>query len=363
MFIYMALLVVISIIYIACFKIENIEKQTKVFLLLSSIPLILLMGMRDKSIGTDTIQYYTAFKNITTSKLGWLDYKETRYEVGYYLLNKIVGLFTQNPQIFLFVVSIIIVAGILLFIYKNPINPFMSVMLFQTLYFYGNSFNLLRQYIAIAIAINSFSYIKERKILKASLIIILASTFHTSALCLLPITIILSKLKINHSNIKWFILVITSMSLCIPLLINLTVKIFPRYEYYLTYHSNYNGGKIMPYIFISMVLVGLIIIRKLKISDLTENNYYLLSIYVYINAILGIVSNIYFESASRIMVYYSIFLIAFIPELLKLFNNLFDNMTKKLIIQYGLLFFTFVYYVLLLHSGVGEITPYTIFGK
>jgi hypothetical protein len=361
MFIYMALLVVISIIYIACFKIENIEKQTKVFLLLSSIPLILLMGMRDKSIGTDTIQYYTAFKNISTSKLGWLDYKETRYEVGYYLLNKIVGLFTQNPQIFLFVVSIIIVAGILLFIYKNPINPFMSVMLFQTLYFYGNSFNLLRQYIAIAIAINSFSYIKERKILKASLIIILASTFHTSALCLLPITIILWRFNINKINLKWFFLGFSVISLCIPLIINLSVKLIPRYEFYLTYHSDYDGGKIMPYLYISMIAVGLFIISKFKINKV--GNYYILSMYIFIAALLGIISNVYFESASRIMAYYSIFLIIFIPKLVELFQNVLKSKMYKLIIPYGLIVFTCIYYFLSLHLGVGGINPYSFFER
>jgi hypothetical protein len=354
MFIYVVLLLITAIIYIACLTINNIYKRRKWFLYLSSIPLILTMGMRDMYVGTDAIQYYNAFNNINTSNYGWFDYKQTRYEVGYYLLNKIIGLFTKDPQVFLFLTSIIIVAGIFIFIYKNSKNPFISVLLFQTLYFYCNSFNLLREYIAIAIAINSISFIKEKKLFKSITIIILAGTFHTSAYCLFPIAILLCTFKINRLNIKRYLLGLTVLCIFVPFIIQISIKMFPRYQFYLTYSSTYNGGKVMPYIYICMVIVGLIIISKLKIKDLKENNYYTFSVYVFIAALLGIISNLYFESASRIMEYFSIYLIVFIPE----FLNLFPRREDRLVIHFGLIISTLIYYNMLLHNGVAGVYPY-----
>ncbi|AKP76103.1 Transmembrane protein EpsG [Priestia megaterium Q3] len=358
MYVYVALLIATVLIHFVCLIIQNNRRRKISFLIISSIPFIVIMGMRDRFVGTDAIQYYSAFKNIIASDYGWLDYKETRYEVGYYLLNKIVGVFTQDPQIFLFITSIIIVTGIFVFIYQNSKNPFISVLLFQTLYFYCNSFNLLRQYIALAIAINCIFFIKEKKLFKASLVIILASTFHTSALCLFPIAIILCKFKITKANMTKFLCGILFISLSIPFIIQMSVELFPRYQFYLTYDSVYNGGKIMPYVYISMVIVGLIIIRKTRISDWKMNNYYILSIYVFIAGVLGIISSLYFESASRVIPYYSISLLAFIPE----FMGLFKNKADRLIILYGLILSTFIYYNILLHSGVAGVYPYTFFG-
>ncbi|MFS2168903.1 EpsG family protein [Priestia megaterium] len=327
------------------------------FLFLSSIPLILIMGLRDKYIGTDAIQFYSVFTEINTGNYGWLDYGDTRYEVGYFLLNKIIGLFTQDPQVFLLIISVIIVAGICIFIYQNSRNPFMSLILFQTLYFYCNSFNLVRQYIAIAIVVNSLTFIKERKIIKSSLIIIIASTFHTSALFLLPLVILLCITKINKLNIYMYFVGFAIFSFLIPIMIQVSVKLFPRYDYYLTYNTGYSGGKILPYLYIIMVIIGISLIRKLKISDLELKNYYMFSIFVFITGLLGIIANLYFQSASRIMAYSSIYLIVFIPE----FVNFFTRKVDRLIITYGVITLTIIYYNLLLHSGVAEVYPYAFF--
>lgn len=336
--------------------IKNPKREKIIFLYLIGGFLAIVSGMRKKSIGTDTLQFYNAFQSIDQNNYGWLDYAETRYEIGYFWLNKIIAIFTSDSQAFLMITSFIIIIGIFYFIYRNSANVLYSVLLFQTMYYYCNSMNLTRQYIAVALAINSFTYIKQNEMIKACLFVIIGSSFHTSALLMLPIIYTLSKMNMNFKKINKVYIIIILGSFLTPLLINLTVTIFPRYEFYLTYQSDFSGGRIMPIVYISIIILGSFFLSHLKRNDEKNISYYYASIFLLIGAMLLIISNFYFESANRITSYFLIYFIIFVPELFKLFRP-----RSRMLLYGALLLFSTYYYVSLLNNGVAGVTPFKFY--
>lgn len=354
MFIFLVELALTIIIGFLCeIFIKNDKKRKITFLCITGFILATIAGLRSSIIGTDTIQYYNAFQVINKNEYGWFDYSKTRYEAGYFWMNKIVGMFSDDSQVFLLVVSYITIIGIIYFIYKNSSNVIYSMILYQTMYHYCNSMNLVRQYIAVAIAINSYYFIKEKKIIQACIVVILGGLIHTSALFMLPVIIVFSKIKITSNNIYKIIIGIVIITMSIPLIIAIAVKLFPRYEFYLTYSSNFNGGKIMPLIYIGIIFIAYFLLHITQKSDDKCSNLYSSSLYVLIGTMLLIVANLYFESASRLTNYFLIYFIILVPEVFKLFNK------SSRIILYTIFFIlSTIYYVMLIKNGVAGVFPF-----
>lgn len=353
---FIEIIITIIIGLLSKFFLKDSKKGKKVFLYTIGGFLSIISGLRNSIVGTDTFQYYNSFEIINKYNYGWLDYNKTRYEVGYFWLNKSVSIFTDDPQIFILITSFIITIGIFYFIYKNSSNVIYSVIIYQTMYYYCSSMNLMRQYIAIAIAINSFTFLKNNKIIKACILILIGGIFHTSALFLLPIVIVFSKFDINKKNIYKIIGFIIVFFMLLPLLINIIIKLFPKYEFYLTYESGFNGGKIMPFIYIGMIFIGYFLLSIINRNIEESKNYYYTSLYVLIGALLLIVANIYFASASRLTDYFLIYFTIFLPELFRIF----DKKTRKL---FYILFFIFsiIYYRTLLVNGVAGVFPFIFY--
>lgn len=108
------------------------------------------------------------------------------YEPGYMLLQKIVAFFSSNYQM-IFVVTSLLIIGLFCICYaKYSSNVYLSVMLFLLLSEYYCTMNFIRQSIAGIIALFALEFLKKKKFLPYLMIILVASTFHKSALILIP---------------------------------------------------------------------------------------------------------------------------------------------------------------------------------
>lgn len=108
------------------------------------------------------------------------------YEPGYMLLEKIVAFFSSNYQM-IFVVTSVLIIGLFCINYaKYSSNVYLSVILFILLSEYYCSMNFIRQTIAGVIALFAIPFLKKKKFLPYLLIVLVASTFHKSALILMP---------------------------------------------------------------------------------------------------------------------------------------------------------------------------------
>lgn len=108
------------------------------------------------------------------------------YEPGYMLLEKMVAFFSSNYQM-IFVVTSVLIIGLFCINYaKYSSNVYLSVILFVLLSEYYCSMNFIRQTIAGVIALFAIPFLKKKKFLPYLLIVLVASTFHKSALILIP---------------------------------------------------------------------------------------------------------------------------------------------------------------------------------
>lgn len=105
------------------------------------------------------------------------------------LLQKIVAFFSSNYQM-IFVVTSLLIIGLFCICYaKYSSNVYLSVMLFLLLSEYYCTMNFIRQSIAGIIALFALEFLKKKKFLPYLMIILVASTFHKSALILIPFSL------------------------------------------------------------------------------------------------------------------------------------------------------------------------------
>jgi len=143
----------------------------------------------------------------------------------------------DHPQIIFVVTGAFTAFSFGRFIYKYSKLPWMSAYMFLTLQFFDLSMSGVRQILSIAILLFSYDFIINRKFIKFLLVVLLATTIHTSAVMFL-IIYPLAKFKIN----KKFYLISGAIAIAVFIafqyFIPLIGKVFPQYIKYLT-----NEGK------------------------------------------------------------------------------------------------------------------------
>ena len=165
---------------------SRLKKENKhtfyqlVFFLITIFVLWFLTAFRSEWIGNDTFNYVTYFQIYSDSGINF----DSRLEIGYQILNILVAKISHNPYFFLGVVATLCYVGTGIYIYKYSDNlVFSTVLLFPIAYgFFATG---LRQAIAMVICLYIYQAIKNKRFLLAILLILLASSFHTSALLML----------------------------------------------------------------------------------------------------------------------------------------------------------------------------------
>ena len=212
---------------------RGLELGCKIMIFL--IP-FLIMGLR-YDVGRD--YFYTYAPIFETVKITG---EYSNVEFGYVLLNKLVLLFTKDY------------AGIYKAIMKSSKDITLSFYILFASCFFFYAMNVMRQSIVIAIFIYCIRYIKERKMMKYMVIIILASFIHKIALIFIPVYFV------SYFKIKPKLLIIIAIVVIIaqPLIYNLIVKftVGTKYENYITgRYSVSENSMISPLINLSTLIL------------------------------------------------------------------------------------------------------------
>lgn len=177
------------------------------FFVLSSVLLIFISGFRG-NFTTDYNGYvniYDSYKYasmISILRRGYFANPET----GYVLFQYIIGSIFRGP-LFIFVVSsIIIVLSNLYHLNKYDDDLFIGTLLFLEAGIFFTSFNLMRQCLAASIIVLGSGFLYERKTWQYMLVILLASTFHISALIMIPFYF-LSTFKLNKNFFLYAVII------------------------------------------------------------------------------------------------------------------------------------------------------------
>ncbi|WP_205456471.1 EpsG family protein [Clostridium botulinum] len=273
-------IVLLFLVYIFGVVFLQIIHNRKYFLFFSFASMATVLGLRSSSVGEDTqhflkifdisksISWGTIFSGVTetTWSIQWgIDQK---IENGYMTLNKVLHIFTDKGQWLLIVMAILTCWLVARFIYKNiPEHVFLATQIFLCESLYMNSFNLMRQILAISIGINAYSCIKDKKYIRALFIFLSAFMFHKSSLVLL-IMIPLCLVKNNQKMIKYALISGFSISILMPKIASVISMLIPRYSSY--FNVNYWQANINGTIILWVIEIGICLfmyIKKVKNKD------------------------------------------------------------------------------------------------
>ena len=137
--------------------------------------------MRHEDIANDSLAYKILFEEININK-SFLN-QEGRLEPGYQVFSKFIKIFVSNSYVALFSISSFVIQLLCVrFIYKYSKNIWLSIFLFLSLRYFFFTVSAVRQGIALGVCLLAFDFLIKDKLKKFYLLILLAFTFHYSAL-------------------------------------------------------------------------------------------------------------------------------------------------------------------------------------
>lgn len=347
------------------------RKKKIIYLVLTFGIFVMLSALRSNSVGNDTSAYLRLFSNISISedisRYSW------RYESGYLWLNKILSLVSANPQIILVVTSIIIMGGYARFIYKYSNNVWLSVYLFFTLGYFGMSMNTVRLNIAIVIILYSYDFLREKKLFKFALTVILASLFHRTAIVFI-VAWIINKFKINYKTISLTAIGSVILYVAFPAILKIVLIFFPTYQYYMG--SAYLDGStrfasVMNF-FVGLSIVGFGMYTRYQKKKIRENNTTLLlndvknkindaenMLLLLLASVAITFSSFNFSLLDRAGNYFFVFAIVYIPNAIRSLRD--KNLKVLITFVLIILFFAYATIIKIMRPEWNIIYPYRFY--
>ncbi|MDD2495122.1 MAG: EpsG family protein [Tissierellia bacterium] len=351
---------VIVLISFVCFlfktkSIKNTKKKIILTIILSII--IFITGFRGVNVGNDTISYVSFFKVLSNDSIDILEVNF--FEKGFILYNVIINKIFSDYRALLLISSTLISIPIFLEIYKKSYNIWLSTMLYINLMFFFNSMNIMRQFIALSIVFCFLKYVEQRKFFKFLFGVLLASTFHQTAIIAIVYYFIYDK-KMNLKH--FFILLFTSFVIFINIetIFYYYTFLFPkRYIVYEQRLNDINIASILDLIVSICFFILSLLLFKTKIKKIEDKDN---NINFYINAtFVSVLINILavkLNVLNRISIYFSIFNILLIPNVLSYIKN---SKTRNIIITIiFLLTCMYAYIILKYRPEWYNAIPYTI---
>lgn len=274
------------------------------------------------------------------------------------VIQGICGYGKENYLVIFGVFSFVTVYFFLRAIYdQSPFLP-LSVFLFLANGYYFSSFNSVRYYLALAIALYSIKYIFREEYGKFLLWILLAAGFHKSVLLVIPVYIAAKwvadrKWSFPQLAIGTVLLIALglSMVLCRDLYRKVIFSFYPYYENSMFDQVDYsltNIGRC-----VGTIILALICYKKEQKNHTKYRFYLLLSL----GGLLLYTAGAFIPEVSRVAYYLVVPQIIYIPDLL---SHL-ENKGLKRVLTMGVCAVFSVYFYMFLKSAYGvdvRILPY-----
>lgn len=206
----------------------------KIFCRCAMIWIIFLTGLRSQYMGiedvwTNYVPMFNRICNQTFTAVIEYGYRDA----GFALVSKIISLFSNNYQVWLFLCSVPCIVGFCKLIEKKADDPLASFCGFFALGYFGYNTFLIRQSIALGFSILAYLAYEESKMKKAIVLISIASVFHATSLIL--VAIIMFKWLIKRFNWKMLalsvfaVLSVVGLTLVHSLLLRVGIARFNTY--------------------------------------------------------------------------------------------------------------------------------------
>lgn len=328
-----------------------------VYMVLGLAPAILIAGLRDDTIGTDTSMYPTDVfefcrdtKSIFLAVVSYID-----VEPGYVVLAYLSSTISSSFNFFLTLTHTLIL-GTLLIAYKRfGVNIAFAFLCFY-LIFFASSLNMARQFLAMPICLWGLAEFTEKKYKRTFIILLLAFLFHkTSFLYVIIIALyfLCRKYTNKMAEKKSFIYIsfvviigIVFFSQILELLMNIGIA---DDRYMERYGSDEMYGSHIPISSFAINAFNLVMYYKLS-TNITNSPFIIFSKYVMLIGLLLCFMGLISVFAVRLNLYFLMTAIVCITYLLQKLN-----FRKS---RFFIIFYLFYWVMVVIVANLSDTYPY-----
>lgn len=306
---------------------EKAQKKSikRIFVAMALLLPSCLAGIRDFTIGWDVLLYGKGWFERAceyNSLIIFLD-KANEYSVGigYAFINYCVSRVTHNFHVFLFVYQLIQLC--IVYYTVKPLKKEISLTFAFFVYFfsyYNLSLNILRQIMAIMIVFFGYRFILNHKPIKFVLTIIVAYTFHNTAivgLVLYPINWALNNKLLKKLSKTLIVVGSVSAAIAYQVLLDVFAKFgllqIERYSHYAS--DTEVGGRYIRLLYWLIILIAILWKGRKCIAYNSKN--LTLEMYMTMSGIFSLMVFMGSPWIVRIVYYFDVFQIIFLPMLVQ----------------------------------------------
>lgn len=191
----------------------EVERYYWLFAFIAVLPVILIAGYRMDTL-FDTAAYTMSFKAAPDTLSELPDYLSVQEkDIGFGVFQVIIKtFFTQKKTTFLVIIAVIQGIFVCIFYRKYSSRYFFSLFLFVASTDYITwMFGGIRQFLAVTIIVLATPLLLKKKYIPLILVILFASTFHQSALMMLPVIFIVQGEAWNKRTLFFIVIVLAAI--------------------------------------------------------------------------------------------------------------------------------------------------------
>lgn len=292
-----------------------------VYVIICFCQLFLISAYRN-GVGFDYNQYVTGFFKMSYE--GFTSLKHEDWEIGYVLLNKLLGRFTAAPRPIIVITSFISLIGPCYLIARHSKNTFISVFLYVNLYLFYLDMNFIRQAIAMSILCFAYDFLRDKKFWRFLLVVGIAAMFHFTVLYMVAVYLV-CLLKINS---RTYLLYLFGLFYYFMLTDGILNYVLPRF------HSEYLGsvfiiGGVSIYYGLFIVLLSVLMVL---LSYYLKNISRTMEIMIHLTLMTGFwqLTMTKHALAERFSYFTMLFMVLAVPEAIEAFKSqLRTNLREK----------------------------------
>ena len=274
------------------------------------------------------------------------------FEPLFVAYTKLLSLTGMNFRLYLTITNFITYLSVFSFAKKHSKSYWLSIYIFITYGFYLSTYNLLRQYMAVALILCALNYLIDRRILAFLIMVIIASLFHYTAIfCFLLIPF-----YFVHLNLK---VILLYFLLCL-FIWSINERIV-NYLLTLPFKTAYiaiavrGEGYVLLSVFM-LIFLGSMLICPPKRWNGGKNSHIRLFFYLIMMTILLQILSLQFSLFVRVTLYF------FLPAML-LFPNILITQSDNSSVYFSILIILilfFIWFLSNLHRGLdlGQLIAY-----
>lgn len=286
----------------------NYESKNKKALAIFFVLLTILTMLRHETVGNDTKNYIAIFESYTN--VGWKELSGLPLEIGYLYYTKFISLLSSNPQVFIAITSIIVIAMIYPTYKRLCADASLTITLFCTMSTFVMMFSGIRQMLAVGIGFIAYGFVRNKKVIPFIITVIIATLFHASAF------MIIFMYPAYHIRItkKWLYVIIPILAVIFAFnktiftYLSIIVEQYTRFDASITQ----TGAYMMLILFAAFTAFAFIIPNESELDEeiIGLRNFLLIAFVIQIFAPLHTL-------AMRMSYYYIIFIPLLLPKIIE----------------------------------------------